>query len=573
MRRLCLIAWILLMLSASAVVEGRASADEHEPVPDETITIALGGDVSLGREVNLVAARQGPGAPLRPVHELRSADLAIVNLESVVAGGGERNPHLTKPLPHYFRGRPETLAVLTEAGIDVVLTANSHAADYGTDALHEQHALLQETGILGPGFGANRASACAPAYVAVRELVVAVLAVDTVEPAVAAGHDLPGTCHLPLDEDAITAVHGPLLREARRQADVVLVGIHWGDDFESEPSAAKRDIGRLLIELGADGILGTQAHVTQGVEVHEGRPIIHDAGNLLMHFDQPHDGAVFVLTVSAAGIERVEHVPLVAEQGWTRRPTSGEAAESATTFADRSSELGTTVSADGSIEFSVPPRPSPSRQPATSERRTGRAPEPLRVAPAECVVSTVPPGARIEPQMVGPLTLLGVQASYEERMLLDFVRVESFWRVDEPSDPHLLLSGRGAGASAELSWTETQEPCDWAWPTSRWTPGTIYRDVMFLRPSDAALSPLGVLQSATGMGSPIAVSLAVVDSEEVVAETPTLVEIPIGPTPWAFAPLAPVLLLLTTVGARWYLGRRRRRVADAFSVPTGGSED
>jgi hypothetical protein len=572
MRRLRLLAWILLAFPAAAIPEGRTSANEPAANSD-TVTIAVGGDVSLGREVNLVAARHGPATPLGPVHELQAADLAIVNLESVVAGGGERNPHLTTSLPRYFRARPETLGVLSEAGIDVVLTANSHAADYGRAALEEQHLLLQETGILGPGYGLDRATACAPVYVAVRELVIAIFAVDTVEPAVAAGPDSPGTCHLPLDEDAISAVHGPLLREARRLADVVLVGIHWGDDFESEPSAAKRDVGRLLIELGADGVLGTQAHVTQGVEIHDGRPIIHDAGNLLMHFQQPHDGAVFLLTVSSAGVERVQHVPLVAELGWTRRPTSHEATAIATTFANRSRHLGTAVAADGSIELDAPPRPALMGQPATRDLTAGQAPQPLRHAPAECVAAAVAPGAQIEPRSVGPLTLVGMRASYEERLIPNFVSVESYWRVDEAPDRHLTLSGRGVGSTDELVWFEEQEPCDWAWPTNRWEPGVIYRDVMYLHPSNAALSPFGLLQSATGMGSPIAVSVAVVDAEEVVAETPTLVEIAIGPTPWVFAPLALVLPLLIVLGARWYLGRRRRGVADTPSVPTGGSMD
>jgi hypothetical protein len=31
-------------------------------------------------------------------------------------------------------------------------------------------------------------------------------------------------------------------------------------------------------------------------------------------------------------------------------------------------------------------------------------------------------------------------------------------------------------------WWGDHEPCDWGWPTSRWTPGTIVHDVVGLRP-------------------------------------------------------------------------------------------
>ena len=38
----------------------------------------------------------------------------------------------------------------------------------------------------------------------------------------------------------------------------------------------------------------------------------------------------------------------------------------------------------------------------------------------------------------------------------------------------------------EFMWWADHEHCDWAWPTSRWKPGEIIRDVYGVRPPKAA---------------------------------------------------------------------------------------
>ena len=67
------------------------------------------------------------------------------------------------------------------------------------------------------------------------------------------------------------------------------------------------------------------------------------------------------------------------------------------------------------------------------------------------------------------------------------VGVETYWSIDAPVGDCVLdiqlspvrvgMESFGAGM-----W---HEPCDWMWPTSRWQPGVIYRDVAVLRPPAA----------------------------------------------------------------------------------------
>lgn len=527
--------------------------------PDTEITIAFGGDVSLSRHVNFVAAREGFSAPLEAVGELRAADLALVNLESVVASGGERNPAVEGQGAFYFRGRPETLAVLRDAGIDVVTTANSHSGDYGMEALLEQRDLLAAMGIPGPGSGPDRASACAPVYVDVRGVVIAIFSFETVQPAFAAGDGTPGSCHMSLgDIDALRAMYEPMLRDARERANVVLVAPHWGDNFETEPSDSKRDAGRLLIDLGADAVLGSNAHETQGLELHDGRPILHDAGNLLISFDQPRDAALFELTVTVEGIQRIELVPLIAEKGWTRRASEAEAAEIESTFARRSLRLGTEVR-ERRVELDPAARPAPTRDAPISDRTPGPPPAPITEPPAECVVSEVPRDAVIEPIKVGPMTLIGVRAVNQVSLLPGLIRVESYWRSDARLDRDLLLSGSAAAVDPfGWIWYEEAEPCDWAWPTSRWEPDVIYREEMMLRPPSGSLSPLGALVTVTGFGSPFSVSVGITDGEQRLAQTPVLLQVPYG-VPFWLLPLAAVAGIgLLALAVRWWRRRRLR---------------
>jgi hypothetical protein len=313
----------------------------------------------------------------------------------------------------------------------------------------------------------------------------------------------------------------------------------------------------MLIELGADAVLGSHAHRTQGVELHEGRPVLHDAGNVLISFEEPQPGAVFTLTVGSNGVHSIELTPLVAERGWTRRATATEAADMHASFERRSEQLGVEA-AEGRIELAPTERPAPAQTAPIPRRDAGPAPAPSDAAPSECVVEAVPADAEIAPMQLGPLTLLGVRAKNRERLLPGFIRVETYWRAQKPVDRDLVLSGRGeASEPFGWVWSEDHEPCDWAWPTSRWDPDTIYRDEVLLRPPSELLSPLGAVISMAGIGSPFSVTLGYGDTTQHVSDrTPVLLEIPYGAPRWVLA-LAIIGATLLIAGALIWARRRR----------------
>lgn len=488
--------------------------------------VAFGGDVILGQRQNALTARDGAAHALAGVPELAAANLAIVNLEGVVANAGAPVAKPGPP-PFYFRGRPELLAILTAAGVDIVGTANNHSGDYGSAALLEQIRLLDAIGLGHAGAGPTREAACAPVLRRAGALTVALFAADATTPSFPATEETTGICHLPWnDPDAWRRSFAPRIAAARRSADVVLVMVHAGPDFVPAPRPEDRALARALIEAGADAVLGTSTHRLQGVEVYRGRPIVHDAGNLLWNSPKrPAESAVFSLLLAPGGIQRIRIAPVEAGYG-TSRTVRGERGRAIlAALRDRSAELGTTVTIDGERGvIDLPPPPSRDRPPesASPDPPLGPPPGPAATPPAGCVVSTVPDDARTAPAVLGPLTLLGT--SVEPSVLTERTTLwlDTYWVATSSVGDDLWIAATGRPLRRDAqAWEGDHEPCDWLWPTSRWNPGTIYRDRYGIRPPRFPVT--GELDVAVGLrrwGEPIGADRTVARIPVVAQERP-----------------------------------------------------
>lgn len=472
-------------------------------------TVAWGGDVNLGRRQHYRMHELGGARKmLGDISALREADLRIVNLECVVATAGEQGVDKGEGGPYYYRARPEMLAVLTEAGIGMVATANNHSGDYGPDALVEQQGLLDAAGIAHAGSGRTLEAALRPAFARSGGVRVALFSLDATQPGFAATAEHAGSAWLPPDDPAAwTATLAPRIEAARREADVVLVAVHWGANLETEPAPAEIAIGHAIVDAGADAILGSSAHVLQGIEIHRERPILHDAGDLL--FDSVRndfgDSGVFTLKLGPHGVEEVMFTPVGVGFGFSRQLAGDEAQASSERFAAQCRALGTEMAAVPggrcAVRLSPPARPVFQADPAFAAAPVSR-PAPV-VGPVQAprpgwLVDAVPDDARIAPLQIGPLRLVGLRCTPRQIVGRRLLWVESFWSVDAPVDADLRLHFRALPMRSTRMppWGEgmDHDPCDWMWPTSRWEPGRIYRDRYGLRPPRGGLLESDVLQ-------------------------------------------------------------------------------
>lgn len=474
---------------------GISSGERHRMHERSKAVIVWGGDVNLGRRLHYRAA-QSEG-PVLDVPALREADLAIVNLECVVSRIGRLGVRKGEAAPYYFRARPEMLGVLRDAGVDVVTTANNHSGDYGPEALMDQERWLATAGIGSVGSGANEKQAFAPIFRRAGPYAVAIFSIDATQRFTAAGSATPGQAYLPpADPSRWADAIAPLLAHARQFADVVLIAVHAGRNFAAEPEPQAAAIAYALVDAGADAVLGSSAHVLQGVEIYKGRPIIHDAGDLL--FDavsrSDDDGGLFSLHVGPAGIEKVGFTPLHVGFGHTRARMGEDAQAAVRRFIDKSQHLGTVFEpqGDGTAILNLAPDTSAMKWQQPSGHEVDTVPQ------ADWTVTSLPPDTALDqPCTLGPLKLLGARAAPLALERRGMIYVETFWTLDEPVADDWRIEVRAIAqgdGEPTLAWgaDSDHDPCDWMLPTSRWRAGIIYRDHCGLRPP-----PHNRLRSAT----------------------------------------------------------------------------
>ena len=233
---------------------------------------------------------------------IEGADLAIANFE---------NPAPDQPRYHtsgtVFSADPALITGLADAGIDYVSLANNHIRDAGGSGLLQTIANLTKAGIASSGSGRNLAAARRPGLFTVRGTKVAILAYD----AIAAGYHATTTRigSAPLVASYVRAD----VRAARAAgADLVIVFPHWGTEYQSKPFPAQQKLARMIIDAGADMVIGNHAHWAAAMEVYKGKPIWYALGNFV--FDQTWseptmEGITLELTFRGATLAQVRIRP------------------------------------------------------------------------------------------------------------------------------------------------------------------------------------------------------------------------------------------------------------------------
>ncbi len=279
-------------------------ADGHHPSrppgPLGTITLAFAGDVHF--QLHLAALLDHPRGALGPItRTLAAADLTMVNLESAITDRGtpEAKDLEVPSQRYYFRTPPGALDVLAAAGIDVVTMANNHGADYGPIGLNDTLAAIRGGPIPVVGIGRDRRAAFAPYRVTVRGTDLAFFGADGsmregTSSVWAAGPATPGiaAAHAGRPRALLAAVRG-----ASRQADVVVVYMHWGAESQSCPTGQQRTTAEALAEAGADVVVGSHAHVLLGSGWLGDTYVDYGLGNFLWYQNHEPETGVLRLTI------------------------------------------------------------------------------------------------------------------------------------------------------------------------------------------------------------------------------------------------------------------------------------
>jgi poly-gamma-glutamate synthesis protein (capsule biosynthesis protein) len=275
---------------AAAIFSSAPALAQQPPV-----NLVFAGDIVLDDTAGaLIEKGQDPFAGFGTLFS--KADIRLGNLECVVAttgSAGEKN--------YTFRAHPRTLPVL-KRHFDALALANNHSGDYGREAFAEMLGLLKSAGLGYFGGGHTLKEAHTPLIVERKGLRIALLGYNEFMPrSFEADATAPGSAWSE-DEQVVADI-----RAARtvHRADLVIPVMHWGWENELVANARQHQLARLMVEAGADAVIGGHPHVTQDIEHYRGKPIIYSVGNFVMKEtdnDNQRRGWVLRLQLDAQGV-------------------------------------------------------------------------------------------------------------------------------------------------------------------------------------------------------------------------------------------------------------------------------
>jgi UDP-N-acetylmuramoyl-L-alanyl-D-glutamate--2,6-diaminopimelate ligase len=254
-------------------------------------TIVVTGDVMPARDVAPWIRNCGPDYPFAQIAPvLREADLTIANLEAPLIGNCPPKTHGVT-----FCGLPPLAEALVRAGIDVVTIENNHIGDFGPEGIAETITHLDAAGL-------DYASRDRLLIREVRGFRIGVLAFN----GVGGRFDREGMVRQ--------------IEASRPLVELLVVACHWGKEYVSIPQSCSihafdnpRLIARLVIDHGADLVVGHHPHWVQGIEFYRGKLVAYSHGNLI--FDQlwsveTQQGAIGRYTFFDARLVQVEFLPV-----------------------------------------------------------------------------------------------------------------------------------------------------------------------------------------------------------------------------------------------------------------------
>ncbi len=295
---------------------------DEVPVRPTLDQLVITGEVALDASMNRTIragriARREVRRPLREVFPLlKGSDVLPGRIVSYVplTSGFSSKPCEGRRCP----GRLDLAEALPQAGVDVVGLASPLVADQGAVEETERALHLRE-------ICTTRDSVCTLPLPTVEVAVVDIAAVSEAQ-----------------RRDAGSRAR-KLVAEAREEASVVVLSVKLdGRSPRDDRNALLRSISE---EAGSDVVLGHHLGPLDGIEVHQGNLILHNAGPLLLEAPEPFQthAVVYRLHLSASGVEWLEAIPVHLRPRGVRPAFLDEATATLDRLTKRSSAQGLRV--------------------------------------------------------------------------------------------------------------------------------------------------------------------------------------------------------------------------------------
>lgn len=272
-----------------------------------TVTLEFAGDVNFaGRDLKLLDNTSTTFGSIASV--LSDADVTALNLETPVTD------HLSAPQPKtfHFHAPPTAFDAVRAAGVDVVTLANNHIEDYGRTGLTDTLNAVKAADFPYVGIGNNADEAWAPWITTVRGTRIAYLGISNVQELESGWIATPTRSGEAIADDLTRTLNA--IKAAKKQADVVIVFMHWGTEGDSCPDSTQKKLAGQMAAAGADIIIGAHVHTLQGNGWLGHTFVAYGMGNFLWYIPSwSTETGVLRLTLNTTPAGALSSTPLTAQ--------------------------------------------------------------------------------------------------------------------------------------------------------------------------------------------------------------------------------------------------------------------
>ena len=202
---------------------------------------------------------------------LKQYDLKYCNQESIIGGkslGVSGYPNFNSP--------EEIGDSITKLGFNLIGLANNHAYDKGEKAILSSNDYWSKKDVITSGTYSNSSDRDNIPVHEKNGIKYVFLAYTT---------GINGN-RLPDGKDYLINVYDENkvkedINKIKDKVDVIMVAMHWGDEYTNEPTNSQKEIANYLASLGVNLIIGTHPHVVQPIEYINDTLVVYSLGNFI----------------------------------------------------------------------------------------------------------------------------------------------------------------------------------------------------------------------------------------------------------------------------------------------------
>lgn len=299
--------------------------------PPKPATLIVVGDIMLSRNVAARMKEAGDAElPFRGVAALlRNSDLNFGNLECPLADPAESADENRTGWDGNIGGKSLTFAAphvsipaLRRFNFRILGMANNHAIDQGEGGLIHTLAQLRANEIQVTGAGSSLEEAWQGRVIEVKGFRIGFLAASYASTNYESNEPNEYIARIE-DLDRLRSS----LHALRSQATYIVVAMHAGEEYTSEPATAQLAFAHAAIDSGANLVVGSHPHWLQPFERYKQGLIFYSLGNFIFDQDSSpatREGAAVKLILRAGQAVETELIPIEIEHSCCPRAARPE---------------------------------------------------------------------------------------------------------------------------------------------------------------------------------------------------------------------------------------------------------